>query len=134
MALAIRPLYEDIAQMYGSGVGSDKLAAATVRAVNYTVDELSIVEDRASKHAHVTTVEGSVSTISDNYSHIVLTGVRFWLTRNGFIPIDPRVAAAVLKDTKDEWEDAKGLYVMDLVNIEQSTETNDITQQGYVTK
>ena len=124
MAIALSPIFEDVATDIGVGTGSDRLAGSFVRAVNRTVDQMSIKADLASRISHVSSTDGTIN-IDEEYEYIIVSGIFFWLYRTGYKPKDPRIAPVVLKDTQDAWEEALADYVMAEDNEAQSDSTND---------
>lgn len=133
MSIACRGLYNDLARQVGAGTGNVDFEAAFVRAMNRVLAELAVATDKASKFATVTDNAATISGLDQSYEYILYAGCLFWLTRAGWRPAEPRIAAVVYDDTRKEWEKAKGEYKMDLDNIRQSDEDNDMVKLGTVT-
>jgi hypothetical protein len=131
MSIAATALYEDAAAQIGAGVGNDRLTRAFKRAVNRSLDELSIAADLATPLTHIDDVD-DVIDLDDNYEHILYAGVLFHLVRAGHLPGDPRLAKALLEDTRVGWAMARGEYVMAEDNDNQATATNDVWGLGYL--
>lgn len=132
MAINCQQLYRDVLSTIGVGVGNSTTEQRFTRAVNRSLDELSIAEDRATRYPHISGPSSTISDLDDNYEWILAAGVAFYMTRLGQRPSDPALTQIVYNDTRDEWDRAKGEYVRDLWNIEQSTDSNSIIGLGYV--
>jgi len=131
MSISASTLFNGIAQDFGVGVGSDRLKEGFVRAVNRSLDELSLQADLATRLAHIQNVDDSIS-LDNQYEWIVYSGVVNWLWKMGYKTADPRIAAVVLNDVRKSWEDAKDAYVVAEDNDLQSDEDNDIGLWGNV--
>lgn len=132
MALECESLFQGVASQFGRGVGGEKIADGFIRAVNRALDELSLAADLATRHSHIASTGASISTLDEEYGTILYAGIIYWIYRLGHLPADPRTAAVVLKDSKDEWEAAKGEYVTAEDNDNQATSTNDVWGLGDV--
>jgi hypothetical protein len=130
MSISCQSLYGDVCQQLGLGTGNEKLASAFVRAVNRALDQLSVKVDLATKHGHISSVNGVVSTLSSNYEYILYSGVLYWLVRQGFTNSDPRVATVQYRDSEDAWKEAKADYKEDLDNIDQSSDSVNMIGLG----
>lgn len=132
MSVSCQALYESVRDTIGLGVGNDKMARTFVIAVNRSLDELSITADLASKHTHIDGVEDIIVTLDAEYEWILAAGVAFYMTRLGQRPSDPNLAQIVYRDTRDEWDRAKGEYVANRWNELQADKTEDIIALGFV--
>ena len=130
MTVQCASLYEDVVGEVGAGTGSQRLVAAFVRAFNRTLDKLSNAEDRATPHTHVDSQDGSVSTIDDNLEYVLYAGVLFYLNRSGYGPRDPKLAAIVYRDTRDNWVDAIADYMTAIDNAIQADSDADMIALG----
>jgi len=132
MSISCQQLYTDILSTIGVGTGDDKTIGRFTRAVNRTLDELSISADLATKHAHITGPQSTITTLSDYYEWILAAGVAFYMPRLGQRPSDPNLTTVVYKDTKEEWERAKGDYEANIWNEAQAVSGADIIGLGDV--
>lgn len=133
MSIYCQALYQDAADVYGLGVGSDKFERRWVNAVNRALDELSIAADLATRHSHITGPEDVITTLDSEYEWMLVAGMNYYLARTGQRPSDPNVLKFVYKDTSDQWERARDEYVADGWNQKQANDsTADIIGLGYV--
>jgi hypothetical protein len=131
MAINCAPLYLDVVAEVGSGVATERLSNAFIRAVNRTLDELA----HRSNTAAWTPVTSTSSTISmdADYEYVVYAGVIKNLIRMGFRPSDPKLAVLAYQDSLRNWSDAIGNYIANQTN-EASTDSNaHIARLGSVT-
>lgn len=133
MAISASSLFEDVSTDIGVGTGSDRLADSFVRAVNRSLDQLSLSADLATRLTHINSTDDTIN-LDEEYEYIILSGIFYWLYRTGFKPRDPRIAPTVLKDTKDQWDEARADYVVAEDNDRQSDSTNDMWGWGAVSQ
>lgn len=133
MSIACASLYDDVVQEIGSGVQSERLSEAFVRAVNMALDELSIDADLATRHSHITGTGATISTLDDEYTFILYAGIVFYLRRMGWGSSDPRMRQFERVESADAWRLCKGQYIMAESNDNQATSTNDVWGLGDLT-
>ena len=132
MAISCQAFYNAACRYVGSGTGNERTAADFPLAVNFALDELSLVADLATRLVHITAVDSTVSDMDNEEGWILYAGIVYHMTRFGHVPQDPRKGAALIKDTADRWEHAKSMYMATGVNSTQATETNDVASLGYL--
>jgi len=131
MSISASSLFEDVSNDIGVGTGNDRLAGSFVRAVNRSLDQLSLVADLATRLSHISSTDATIA-LDKEYEYIVLSGIYFWLYRTGFKPRDPRIAVAALKDTNEQWKEAMADYVVAESNETQADSTNDMCFWGVL--
>ena len=129
MSVACQTLYNDCARLFGTGTSDARLQADFVRAVNRSLDELSLDADLATKHSHINSIGATVTTLDDEYEFVLATGMEFHMTRMGHRPSDPRLAALVYKDTGDRWVEAKAAYTANEMNEAQAAGISRLDQR-----
>ena len=133
MAIYCTHLYEDVAQECAGGIQNQKLSDAFVRACNRTLDTMSNRADLATKHAHITGTNSTISTLDEEYEYILHAGIVFFLRRMGWKSSDPRLHQKELEDTRLLWETGIGDYTTDIQNQNQADTDNDVWGLGNVT-
>ena len=132
MSVNIQELFDDIAAEIGSGASNKVFTAKFVRAVNRSLDTLSLRANLETRLGHIAQINTTYTELDDEYNYILFTGVRYFLPRMGQRPGDPRVAKAVLEDTDGAWESAIGDFISARSYTLQDTSTNDIAGWGDV--
>ena len=132
MSISCQTLYQDIVAEFGTSAGSSRLSQDFVRAVNHSLDQLSLTADLASRHGHITKNDSVVTSLDVEYSYILRAGVDYHLFRMGHKPADPRIATVAYKDTADRWREAQDDYVVAEDNEAQSDITASIIGLGYL--
>jgi hypothetical protein len=132
MSISCQQLYASVRGTIGVGAGNQLTIDRFTVAVNRALDVLSITADLATKHAHISGPESTITTLSSYYEWILSAGTAFYMIRLGQRPSDPALAQIVYKDTQTEWDRAKGDYEANIWNEEQATDSNSIIGLGYV--
>jgi len=132
MSISCQTLYNDVCRIVGLGTGNDNLSSAFTRAVNRSLDKLSVRANLEVPHAHITQINTTISTLNAKYEYVLASGVMYYIVRLGFQASDPRVATVQYRDSESAWEKDTGEYVSDLINIAQSDEDEDIALLGKV--
>ena len=130
MSVSCQTLYQDVAAEFGASAGSTRLSQDFVRAVNHSLDQLSLSADLATRHSHITSQDAVVTSLDDEYSHILRAGMDYHLFRMGHKPADPRLATVAYKDTADRWREAQDDYVVAEDNDAQSDSTASMIGLG----
>jgi len=125
-------LFDDLADEFGCGSGNASYIRRFPRAVNRAMDELSVTADLATRHTHISNVDSSISTLDSELEPYLYWGTKYWLIHTGQRPSDPRLAVAMLKETGEAWEDAKGMYAVERSNDSQATDSNSMWGLGYI--
>lgn len=131
MGLATQPLYDMALREVGGGVGNSTFSAAFVNAVNFALDELADEVDSATRYAHITSVNSTITAMNADRGYILYAGVIYYLMRMGQRPTDPKVATAVFNDTSERWSDGKGNFWMRRLNDCQAVPTSSVAKLGY---
>ena len=126
MSIRLKTLYADVAKDLGLGTGNERLSDAFPRAVNRALDELAVAGDVAGKFTHVSSIDDTVSDLSDHYEYMLYAGVAYYLIRMGFKPGDSRIASVIYDDSDKRWEQAKADYIMDVDNLAAADRTESV--------
>ena len=132
MSLSTQTLYEDALSEVGGGVGNDKFGRSFVNSVNCALDELGDEADLATRHAHISAVNSTITTLDSNRSYILYAGIIYYLIRKGNAPSDPKVATVVYQDSERAWGRAKANYIAKIINDNQATDSNNVTKFGHL--
>ena len=132
MAINLNTLFQGVKTDYGTGIDNERLEDTFIRATNRALDELTFTEDRATAITHVTQTAGTITELLPSQTWILDLGIRYWLTRLGIRPGDPKIAQIVYNDTASEWVRAKQAYWTNILNVKQATDSNSIIGLGYV--
>jgi len=132
MSVNIQELFDDIAAEIGSGASNKVFTAKFVRAVNRSLDTLSLRANLETRLGHITQINTTYTELDAEYNYILFAGIRYFLPRMGQRPGDPRVAKAILADTSSEWKGAIGDYIAAESYALQDVSTNDIAGWGDV--
>lgn len=132
MAVNLKAIYDDIIEQLGTGISSTKLNNAFPRATNRALNQLENRADTGTDFTAVAGIGDSITQLDAKHEYILYAGIMFWLQRAGFANGDPRVAAAMLKDSSDLWKEAIGAYIKDAVATEMADGTTDVIGQGYL--
>jgi hypothetical protein len=133
MGLATQPLYDMALAEVGGGSGNSRFSTAFINAVNFAIDELADEIDSATRFAHISSVNSTISGIDADRGYIIYAGIIYYLMRMGQRSSDPKVATLVFNDSKNRWDEGKGNYWMRRLNDCQAVTTSDITKLGSVT-
>lgn len=131
MSISCTTLFTDVATALGRGTGDERLTSVFVRAVNRSLDQLSLYNDQSSRIAHITGIESSIA-LDAEYEYIVFTGIVYNMIRMGIRPGDPKLAAIMYADSDKNWEECKGDYWAAELNDRQSGNDTSIIALGYL--
>ena len=134
MAISVQALWERISSQFGRGSGAERLNDDFIYAVNDALNELSCVNDKATKLVNIDDVNDTIDDMDDEQFYIVRAGTVFNLMDNGRVPDDPKQAEAKLNRAERAWTRAKDDYWTNRVNALNNDSTADVIGNGYLTQ
>jgi len=134
MAISVQALWERISSQFGRGSGAERLNDDFIYALNDALNELSYVNDLATKLTNIDDVNDTIDDMDDEQFYIVRAGTVFNLMNNGRVPDDPKQAEAKLNRADRAWARAKDDYWTNRVNALNNDSDGDVIGNGYLTQ
>ena len=132
MSIACRVLFEDFSDAIGQTYGNSRLQDKFVRACNMALDDMSYDADLSTNHAHISSIDDTISTLDSSFAHTLFAGIQYFATLLGVRPADPKIAQVVYASNERLWNRLKGQYMRSVDNNLQPEQSSSMANLGYL--
>lgn len=132
MSISVQSIYTDLRRDFGKSSEDATFRNQVLRAVNRSLGQMSDRAELETSLTLMTSISGAIEDVDDHMEYVIYDGARFWLPRMGVRQGDPKNTAAVLQDTKDNWEHSIGAYIGKLITDlnDEAVEDEDVDVAG----